>query len=868
MRITADQRTTGVLLDHIRLRASDDCEIDRNALTEGFIPDEPLATSLSTKTLELQIDSDTKYRILKLTNEDPFLLHVAIAAAKVLALSLYGDRSVRVDLPPFSQRGGCDRGTTLSFVVSMQETDTVRRFVEFIKERLIDLYSGQQLITRVQRSPAPDGTPIITFDGVHGLFPSDDRHLALRGAVQDGQLAVRITYRSEVYEEQSIEILGDHVVGALGAVARGEPASIAAWRDSRRVVPTSFAGKEVALPTVGLKSLFEMTALRSPSSTAIVLKGGRLTYADLRARALSLSRRIREQGVRRPNTSVAIVSNCRGAGLIGILGAIYAGCPYACIPGDYPITRTAEIVRHLGANIVLSDVDLSGILDDREVALVPIVDGRAQGDKEQALTEATEIKFSRPLAIFYTSSSTGDPKGVVLTELAILNRLHWMWRDHPLGPNEVTLFQRSPSVVGSIWEVFGGLLQGIVTVIADTEDARDPRRLIELVRTHQITRLAGTPTLLRSLLDEMERTDVQMQSIELLYSSAEPLTNDLVIRLRKRMPRARLLNMYGSTECASNCSVFELTEHRTSKIVPIGRPIDNVRLYVMGADLKTTPEGVVGELCVSGACLARGYLANEALTASTFIPNPYCGGDSLGMHSVVFRTGDLARVRGGSLELVGRSDDVVKIRGFRVDIGEVEKSVVTYAGVHEAVVLASVGLHEERTLHAFVRCEASLSMTDLRVRLSQRLPSYMCPVSMERVDQFPRTQSGKVNKAELRKRLRKYGEADGHLIGLDPQRFTMEIMQQELGTLSIGADDRFMEAGVDSISVLRIRRKLEKESGREIPLVWFFQFPTVSSLARKVFEGHEVDASLSNSHRPIRKIVKRRISNAPTKHIQ
>jgi amino acid adenylation domain-containing protein len=280
--------------------------------------------------------------------------------------------------------------------------------------------------------------------------------------------------------------------------------------------------------------------------------------------------------------------------------------------------------------------------------------------------------------VMYTSGSTGWPKGVEGTHRGAVNRFAWMWRTYPFAPGEVACQRTSLSFVGSIWELFGPLLQGVPTVLVRDQVVTDPHRLVDLLGEQRVSRIVLVPSLLAVLLDAVQDLSERLPALRLWVTSGEAIPVELARRFRAAMPRATLLNLYGSSELSADVTSYEVAGDEGSRI-PIGRPIANTQVYVLDPARQLVPFGVPDELYVGGLGLARGYLDAPDLMAARFVPDPFSSGPGSGL----FRPD-------GNVDLLGRLDDQVKIRGIRIELGEIEAILRQQPYVSEAVVAAGL----------------------------------------------------------------------------------------------------------------------------------------------------------------------------------
>ncbi|HEX8275451.1 MAG TPA: amino acid adenylation domain-containing protein, partial [Longimicrobiaceae bacterium] len=465
-------------------------------------------------------------------------------------------------------------------------------------------------------------------------------------------------------------------------------------------------------PDATLPELFEEAARRSPGAVALAGPAGEVTYGELDRRSAELARRLRARGVR-PETRVGVCMGRTPELVAALLAVLRAGGAYVPLDPGYPRERLRFMLADSGAALLLADPAAAERLVDCGVEVMVPNGGagyEAGSAQQDASSEDAPLPHSRTPAlshpsslayVVYTSGSTGTPKGVLGTHRGIVNRLAWMWSEHPFAAGEVCCQKTSLAFVDSVWEVFGPLLAGVPSVLVPDDEARDPEALAAILARHGVTRVVLVPSLLRALLDRHPELGERCPRLRLVVSSGEELPPGLARRFAEAAPGATLLNLYGSSEVAADCTAHALPPGGPDpgERVPIGRPIRNTRVHVAGAELEPVPEGAAGELCVAGAGLARGYMGNPAATAEAFVPDPFGGAPGERM----YRTGDRGRrLPDGTLEFLGREDHQVKVRGVRVELREVEAALRGHAGVADAVVVARGGAGGDAALVAYV----------------------------------------------------------------------------------------------------------------------------------------------------------------------
>ncbi|MEO8429883.1 MAG: amino acid adenylation domain-containing protein [Acidobacteriota bacterium] len=582
-----------------------------------------------------------------------------------------------------------------------------------------------------------------------------------------------------------------------------------------------------------IHELFEARVRMNPRRIAIRDAGRAVEYEGLNRDANRFARYLRGHGVERG--SVVGVCLDRSARTVSVLlGILKAGAAYVPLDPSYPAERITFMIRDSGASVVITEglePPVAPADAVREIRLDEVGGelAREQGDDLPPTATSDDLAY-----VIYTSGSTGTPKGVESVHRASVNRFAWMWHTYPFQEGEVCCQKTTLSFVDSVWETFGPLLAGVPSVVLSTEEARDPRVLVDRLSAEKVSRIVLVPSLLRALLDSGIRLSEGLPELRWWITSGEALPLDLLRRFRAAMPDAVLVNLYGSSEVSADVTFWDSREGDPRDSVPIGRPIANTRVYVVDANRQPVPVRVPGDLYVGGDGLARGYRNRPEMTAQRFVPDPFSGVSG----ARLFDTGDRARfLPDGRLEYLGRRDDQVKIRGFRVELGEVESAL---AG-HPAVRLAAAALRgapEESALVAYVvlRSPGAASAADLRSDLAARLPSFMIPSAFVFLPSMPLTPSGKLDRGALPAPGLARPDLEKPFVAptTRTEKVLAGIWKELLRLDRVGTDDNFFSLGGHSLLLIQVSFRLRTSLGVDLPLRFFFELPTISALGRAI----------------------------------
>jgi amino acid adenylation domain-containing protein len=511
-----------------------------------------------------------------------------------------------------------------------------------------------------------------------------------------------------------------------------------------------------------LHALFERQVQCHAEQIAVICDHGSgwgvpsVTFEQLNAKANSLAHYLRAEGVG-PGSIVALMMERSVEMMVGLLAVLKAGGAYLPLAMDTPAARREYMLEDAAVQILLvHGKTVPGVaFDGRIVDLGDPEVFLGSSENPAAAASPTDLAY-----VIYTSGSTGRPKGVMVEHRAVVNRLHWMQRAYPLQAGDVIL-QKTPYTFDvSVWELFWWAMQGAAVCFLRPAGERNPIMLVETIRKHRVSVLHFVPSLLSVFLDYLDgRASVveRLASVRQVFASGEALMPEHVRafnRIWRRDGGLRLTNLYGPTEATVDVSYFDCPDGGAIKRIPIGRPIDNIRLYVIN-DGRHMPVGETGELCIAGVGLARGYLNDPARTAERFVANPANPDER------IYRTGDLARwLSDGNIEYLGRDDQQVKIRGLRIELGEIESLIRTYPGVKNCVAIIKTYAESVKVIEAYLVAQSSVDAEQLKTHLRHHLPEYMIPRRIEAIDAIPLTSSGKADRRALMERATSWAEND------------------------------------------------------------------------------------------------------------
>lgn len=706
-----------------------------------------------------------------------------------------------------------------------------------------------QVALVLQNAPLPDltlGDLDIELTSPASKSSIFDLMLMLR-ETEDGAIG-KIEYSTDLYDRTTIERLADRYRLVLEAVAAEPNRSLSDLPtmsdDQRTTLLDSWSrGGERPLSDESLTDRLTRVAAEYPDRSAVMgTDGETLSFAQLDELATKLAVVLIDRGVR-PGSLVGLNVRRSPQVVALVIAVLRAGAAYVPIDPGYPTVRQTFIIDDARPAIVVtgpdgappgrSQPDGSGVGGDGSICveLAQLLD---EAERVPSTPIGVTVDADDAAYVIYTSGSTGEPKGVVGLHGGMVNRLAWMWQAYPFNDGEVACQKTSLSFLDSFWEIFGPLCCGVPLVVFDDDVVSDPRRFVDALAQHEVSRIVVVPSLLQAMLDNAPDEVASLHQLRVCVTSGEALRSEVAARFLRARPGCRLLNLYGSSELSADVTVAEITTAEVERSdLPLGRPIDNTVCLVLDDRMQLVGPGVTGELYVGGVGLARGYGDRPGLTAERFVPDPYSNPGGR-----LYRTGDLARFdEQGQLQYAGRSDHQVKVRGFRVELGEVENALRTHPG------LADVAVHAgpDRLVAYGVIAEDGMGVDDvvrsedLRAHTANLLPDFMVPSAYVFLEQLPRTPSGKLD----RRSLPTLGTVEaGQTVDGQPRSAVdtavAELWRSALDLEQVGIHDDFFVVGGHSLLAAGLVTQLREILGVELPLKELFMDPTVAGISDRL----------------------------------
>ncbi|MCP5051260.1 MAG: amino acid adenylation domain-containing protein, partial [bacterium] len=654
-------------------------------------------------------------------------------------------------------------------------------------------------------------------------------------------IEVKFTYNEALLDEALIINMASHFQTLLGNII-ANPAKelneldILTAEEKKKIIYDFNDTLEDFPREKTLHGLFQDRVEQTPDRTA--LTGGNsnhyLTYGHLNNRAGQLAHRLKEEGVQ-TDTIVGIMMNRSLEMIIGIMGILKSGGAYLPIDPNYPKQRIDFMLGDSGTKIIVNN----GLIVKR-------LTGSSESTNQPTNQQTNK---SRNLAyVIYTSGSTGKPKGVLVQHRAVFNLLDGLIKKYPFGENDVYLFKTSYIFDVSVSEIFGWYMGGGRLALLDQHGEKDPVKIIRTIETHRVSHINFVPAMFSVFLETLEQKNINLGrifSLSYIFLAGEALPPATVQRFFALGTPIQLENIYGPTESTVYTSAYSFPGWADGSVVPIGKPLQNIAIYILDNNRRLQPPGIPGELCIGGEGLALGYLNRPELTMEKFeVRSAKCE-----LNSTLYHTGDFARwLPDGNVEFLGRIDHQVKIRGYRVELGEIESHLLSHKKIKDAVVSAVSGADGEKYLCAYVVpmdgdtfSNEKLDVPGLRDELSLVLPDYMVPAYNMQLEHIPLTAGGKVDKDRLPQPGLQFVETE-YTPPVDSLEETLVSLWADVLNIeknSIGTGSSFFRLGGHSLKAVRLISGIQKALNVDVPLDKLFQSPTINDLSAFIKEARK-----------------------------
>ena len=647
-----------------------------------------------------------------------------------------------------------------------------------------------------------------------------------------------LKYRSNYFAAESIGRIKDSFINFIDSIgiepdSEIKELSLLTEADENKLLHT-LNDTQVDYPSeLCIHQLFEQQVEKTPNNIAIVFEEDSLSYTELNKRSNQLAHYLVKNGVK-PDDILGLCIERSLEMMIGILAILKAGAAYLPLDPIHPKARLKHMINNSVLSMVLTQQKLISITEGQLQLVLDDHDFMASLAHYSVNNPRIAGLNSKHLAyVIYTSGSTGLPKGVMVEHQALVNRIDWMQKQYHLTENDVVLQKTPYSFDVSVWELSWFFTIGAKLVIAKPEGHKDPAYLSDIIQKNKVTTLHFVPSMLRVMLTNRDWS--HCNSLRQVFCSGEALSSDIA-ELHYDLNSATLHNLYGPTEAAIDVSYWQVPNESNLTLIPIGKPIQNIQLLILNAQLQLQPQGFPGELFIGGVGLARGYLNQPELTEERFIQHPF----SYNNTERLYRTGDLVRyLDDGNIEFIGRIDNQVKIRGFRIELEEIEQQLTAQPHIQSSLVVVKQQ-DEEIFLVAYLCTDTSIEESEfinqIRMTLENLLPDYMIPSMFVMLKGFPLTVNGKIDRKALPEpegwQFRgEYQPPEGNV------ELTLVAIWSKLLKIpqaQISADANFFQLGGHSLLIAKLINEVQDKIDLQIAYIDIFNFPSLRKLSTMI----------------------------------
>ncbi|MVF12546.1 amino acid adenylation domain-containing protein [Ketobacter sp. MCCC 1A13808] len=832
-------------------------------------------TGFAGHVLSFTMDEKLSNGLKQLSREQGTTLYMTTLAAYQLLLSKYSNQDDICVGSPIANRNHDDIEPVIGFFVNtlalrtqLDSNGSFANLMQQVRQQTLDAYAHQdvpferlvdELVTERDMLHSPLFQVLFSLQNIQmnndlrvpglKLKPIANDNVVAKFDLefslgeQNGVIAGEVVYRTALFNRAFVEQLISHYLRILQLVVADPSQSlnqISLVTDTEiQQLQSRNSTQSDYRQTATVHQLFEEQVDRTPDAPAVLLGTQSLSYQQLEHRANQIARYLIGQGIGTGDVVGIMLPRCNLHLMSTLLGVLKAGATYLPLDPSYPADRIAYMLEDSGTKLVVASSEYESILTASSVHYLDKLDAALDPLSSERLALQGDAKSL--LYVIYTSGSTGQPKGTGANHAAEVNLLAWYCRDFYMSPADRVLLVSAIGFDLTQKNLFAPLVSGAALVLPTVHEY-DPQDLVQAITQQNVTWVNCAPNAFYPIVEEVDDL-IELDSLRYVFLGGEPIDIDRLSNWIQR-DAGKLVNSYGPTECA-DIATFHVVDNADcvpGANIPIGKPIDNVKLYILDSNQKMVPQGVPGELCIGGDSVGPGYFNDPEQTRDKFIVNPY-GAE----HERIYRTGDLARyLTDGSVEYLGRIDSQVKIRGFRIEPGEIEAKIRQFPQVAACCVIAREDSPGIKSLAAYlvISSDEQPSTSELTHFLRKDLPEFMVPGHFVFMDQLPLTPNGKVAKNQLPAPQQSVSDKrDIALAETNTEKTILAIWQAVLSIDSLSVEDDFFSVGGHSLLATQVISRIRKQFQVNIPLRALFESPTIRTSARLV------DAALMNSER-------------------
>ncbi len=831
----------------------------------------PVIQSFDGECISFCISKELADKITDLTRKTGSTLYMVLLAAFNVLLSKYSGMDDIVVGTPIAARTHADLhnllgmfANTLALRNCPEGSKTFVKFLDEVKENVIQAYENQdyplEMIVEKLKLPRDssrnqlfdvmlvmeevEAEPILvnnlkfeSYELENNSSKFDITLMATENKLK-GIIEFNIQYCSALFKPETIQKIKEHFVNILDNVTKEPEVALTdiniLTESERHLLLYDFNNTKEEYPKNStIHGIFEGRVRETPGKTAVIFEDKVFTYSQIDEKANKLAKTLKKAN-RGQGRIIAIMCEPSAEMIIGILAVLKTGKAYLPIDPDYPDERISYMLEDSGVEILLVQSHLA----DRILFNGSIINIE---DKEEYLDEDikidTYIESKTPAYVIYTSGSTGKPKGVLVSHRSVINTLTHLEGQYPVTEEDTYLLKTAYTFDVSVTELFGWFFGSGKLAILKKTGNQNPTDIIEAIYKYNITHINFVPSMLNIFTNALREEDIKrLESIKYVFTAGEPISQNIIKNLLNKLKNIRFDNLYGPTEATIYATGFCLNGFNKHRSIPIGKPLQNTRIYIVDKYNNLQPVGVIGELCIAGEGVALGYLNNDELERGKFVKDPFVE------EGRMYKTGDLARwLKNGNIEFHGRVDYQVKIRGFRVEIGEIESRLIEHKDIKEAKVLCKEDSQGIKYLSGYIVSDKNNNLLELRNYLSKYLPNYMIPSYFKRLDKMPLNISGKINTKLLHHIGNEIAIETSYQAPKSLKEQTLaEIFSQVLGIEKIGINDNFFALGGHSLKATFLTAKIKAVMGIDVLLKEIFLYPTVKMLC-KAIDSREIN---------------------------
>lgn len=829
----------------------------------------------SIDSLKLSFAGETYSTLMKLSKGSDYTLQLVLVTAMTLLLNKYtGNDDIIVGMPIYRQEfEGEFINTVLPLRNPVKDNMTFRELLLQVRQTILEAVENQNypieaLLYQLDLQEQEDDFPL--FDVAILLENIHDKHylqhitpnMVVSFFRTDRKLEGCWEYNSLRFNRATMEQIIRHLTTLLNKALNNidtltTDIDILSYEERKQLL-LDFNNNKVDFPKdKTVCQLFAGQAAAAPDRAALIFEGSHVTYGELNQRANRLARFLRNNGLQRGEL-VGIMLDRSPRMVESILAVWKAGGAYFPVDPSYPLERIKYMLQKSQAPVLLTDTDEVKNQNNFARGIMVLDEIKKEIAGESGKNPETVYQPSHMAYVIFTSGSTGKPKGAMVEHLGMMNHMQAKINDLHLSLHSIIAQNAAHTFDISVWQLFTALTLGGKTVIYPNDLILEPGRFIARIIQDRVTVLEVVPSYLSTMLDILEIQGTQPLPLDFLLVTGETVKSQSVRQWFEKYPGIKMVNAYGPTEASDDITHYIMHKEPAAQRIPIGKPIQNLNIYIVDKNLKLCPIGVKGEICVSGVGVGRGYYNDEEKTREVFLEDPFIKEVSNnGKETRFYKTGDLGCwLPDGNIKFFGRKDSQVKIRGYRIELEEIEVKLSDHPGIKETVVVQKTDHNGNNFLCAYLVTNRKLEISQIRDYLLESLPDYMVPSHFIELENIPLTPNGKVDKKALpepeidveEEYVAPRDELEDNLAGI-----WAEVLEMPKDRISIYAN--FFQLGGHSLSVTIMVARIHKDLDVKVQLIEVFNSPTIKELAEHI--EHIISSAKENKFDPIEVVEKK-----------